>query len=130
METSKTLAGLIGPALVAVAASILLNLSSPPTLIFGQTSGDAALIWMGGVIEFVAGLAIVRVHNRWSGGWPAVVTFFGWLFVLGGLVRTLFPIQLGSAASAIAQESWFWVGEAVILLLLGGFLSLKAYSQA
>ena len=130
METSKTLAGLIGPALVAVAASILLNLSSPPALIFGQASGDAALIWMGGVIEFVAGLAIVRVHNRWSGGWPVVVTLFGWLFVLGGLVRTLFPMRLGSAASAIAQESWFWVGEAVILLLVGGFLSLKAYSQA
>jgi hypothetical protein len=82
------------------------------------------------VILFVAGLAIVRVHNRWSGGWPVVVTVLGWLFVLGGLVRTLFPIQLGSAASAMAQESWFLVGEAVILLLVGGFLSLKAYSQA
>ena len=130
METSKTLAGLIGPALVAVAASILLNLSSPPTLIFGQTSGDAALIWMGGVIEFVAGLAIVRVHNRWSGGWPVIVTVLGWLFVLGGLVRILFPTQLGSAAAGMAQETWFWVGEAVILLVLGGFMCLKAYSQA
>jgi hypothetical protein len=59
-----------------------------------------------------------------------VVTALGWLFVLGGLVRTLFPIQLGSAASAMAQESWFWVGEAVTLLLVGGFLSWKAYSRA
>ena len=129
METSKTLAGLIGPALMAPAESMLLNLSSLPALI-GQASGDAALIMTGGVILFVAGLAIVRVHNRWSGGWPVVVTILGWLFVLGGVVRTLFPIQLGSAASAMAQESWFLVGEAVILLLVGGFLSLKAYSQA
>jgi len=129
METSKTLAGLIGPALVVFAASMLLNLSSLPAVI-GQASGDAALISTTGAVLFVAGLAIVRVHNRWSGGWPVVVTALGWLFVLGGLVRTLFPIQLGSAASAMAQESWFWVGEAVILLLVGGFLSWKAYSRA
>src|SRR5262249_6570264 len=103
METSKTLAGLIGPTLVAFAASMLLNLSSLPAVI-GQASGDAALITTTGAILFVAGLAIVRVHNRWSGDWPVVVTVLGWLFVLGGLVRTLFPIQLGLAASAMAQE--------------------------
>ena len=129
METSKMLAGLIGPTLVAGGASVLLNLGSLPALI-GQASGDAALISTTGMLTFVAGLAIVRVHNRWSGGWPVIVTVLGWLFVLGGLVRILFPIQLGSAAAGMAQETWFWVGEAVILLVLGGFLCLKAYSQA
>jgi hypothetical protein len=129
METSKTLAGLIGPAFVAVAASMLLNLDSLPAVI-GQASSDAALILTAGVITFVAGLSIVRVHNRWSGGWPVVVTVLGWLFVLGGLVRILFPVQLGPAMSALGEETWFLVGEAVILLLVGGFLSLKAYSQA
>ena len=43
METSKVLAGLIGPTLVAAGASMLLNLGSLPALI-GQASGDAALI--------------------------------------------------------------------------------------
>jgi hypothetical protein len=32
---------------------------------------------------FIAGLAIVRVHNRWTNGWPVLVTILGWLFVLG-----------------------------------------------
>src|SRR5215468_6828969 len=123
METSKMLAGLIGPTLVAGGASVLLNLGSLPALI-GQASGDAALILTTGMLIFVAGLAIVRVHNRWSGGWPVIVT------VLGGLGRILFPTQLGSAAAGMAQETGFWVGEAVILLVLGGFLCLKAYSQA
>ena len=83
METSKMLAGLIGPTLVAVGASMLLNLGSLPALI-GQASGDAALILTTGMFTFVAGLAIVRVHNRWSGGWPVIVTVLGWVFVLGG----------------------------------------------
>ena len=73
METSKVLAGLIGPTLVAAGASMLLNLGSLPALI-GQASGDAALILTTGMFTFVAGLAIVRVHNRWSGGWPVIVT--------------------------------------------------------
>src|SRR5690242_14183385 len=31
---------------------------------------------------FVAGLAIVRVHNVWVGGWPVLVTVLGWVAVL------------------------------------------------
>src|SRR5215470_3383502 len=31
----------------------------------------------------IAGLAIERVHNRWTNGWPMLVTILGWLFVLG-----------------------------------------------
>jgi hypothetical protein len=109
-------------------SSMLLNLGSLPALV-ERAAGDAALILTTGIITFVAGLAIVRIHNRWNGGWPVVVTILGWLFLLGGLARTLFPIQLGATAAGMAQNSWIsWiiVGEAVVLLALGGFLSIKA----
>ena len=90
MTTSKTIAGLIGPTLVAIAASMLLNIGSFPALA-EQVSRDPALIFVSGILLFVAGLAIVRVHNRWTNGWPVLVTVLGWLFVLGGLARMLFP---------------------------------------
>ena len=89
MTTSKTIAGLIGLTLVAIAASMLLNIGSFPTLA-EQVSRDPALIFVSGILLFVAGLAIVRVHNRWTNGWPVLVTVLGWLFVLGGLARMLF----------------------------------------
>jgi hypothetical protein len=69
MTTSKTIAGLIGPTLVAIAAGMLLNIGSFPTLA-EQVSRDPALIFVSGILLFVAGLAIVRVHNRWTNGWP------------------------------------------------------------
>jgi hypothetical protein len=69
MTTSKTIAGLIGPTLVAIAASMLLNIGSFPALA-EQVSRDPALIFVSGILLFVAGLAIVRVHNRWTNGWP------------------------------------------------------------
>lgn len=128
MVTSKMLAGLIGPTFVAVAVSMLLNLSFLPALI-EQGSANPALILTTGVITFVVGLAIVRAHNHWSGGWPVVVTVLGWLFLLGGLVRVLFPTQLASAAIGLAHDTWYLVAEAVILLVVGGFLSFRAYSQ-
>ena len=76
MRTSKTIAGLIGPTLVAVATAVLLNLGSFPALA-EQVSRDPALIFLSGILLFVAGLSIVRAHNIWAGGWPVLVTVFG-----------------------------------------------------
>jgi len=73
---SETIAGLIGPTLVAIAAAILLNLGTLPVLI-EEASRDAALIYLSGILTFVAGLAIVRAHNRWTVGWPVLVTVLG-----------------------------------------------------
>jgi hypothetical protein len=37
------------------------------------------------------------------------------------------PIQLGAMAPGVAQHSGFLIGEAVVLIALGGFLSFKSY---
>ena len=74
--TSKMIAALIGPTLIAIAAAMLLNFRSFPQLA-EQISRDPALIFLSGVLLFVAGLAIVRAHNIWAGGWPVLVTVLG-----------------------------------------------------
>jgi hypothetical protein len=129
MTTSKTISGLIGPTLVVIAVSMLLNRGSLPALI-EQVSRDPALVLLSGIIIFVAGLAIVRAHNLWKAGWPVLVTVLGWLFMFQGLVRMLFPTQLAAIAAGIAQNVGFIVGEAVVILALGCFLSFKAYSRS
>jgi hypothetical protein len=78
---------------------------------------------------FVAGLAIVRVHNVWVGGWPVLVTVLGWVAVLSGLLRMLFPTQLSAIAGAVAQRPGGITAGAVVLLVLGAFLSFKGYSR-
>ena len=67
MTTSKMIAGLIGPTLVAIAAGMLLNLGSFPALA-EQISRDPGLIFLSGFLFFVAGLAMVRTHNIWVRG--------------------------------------------------------------
>jgi hypothetical protein len=128
MTSSRTIAGLIGPTLVAIALGMLLNLSSFP-LLAEQVSHEPALIFLSGILLFVAGLAIVRVYNVWASGWPVLVTVLGWLALLGGLIRILFPTGLARIASGLAQSTGFIAVMAVVLLVVGGFLSFKAYSR-
>jgi hypothetical protein len=61
------------------------------------------------------------------GGWPVVVTIFGWLAILGGLARMLFPMQLAEIAVGVIQAPGVLPGAAIMQLLLGAFFSFKAY---
>jgi hypothetical protein len=128
ITTSKTIAALSGPTLVAGAAAVLLNLGAWPALA-EQAFRDPALIFVSGFPLFVAGLAIVRAHNRWAGGWPLLVTILGWLTLLGGLSRILFPTRLADIAVPLVQSTGLLATVAVVLLVVGAFLSFKGYSR-
>jgi hypothetical protein len=129
MATSKMLAALIGPTLAALAVSMLLNVGSMPALLEGA-SRDPIVILLSGTMTFVVGLAIVRIHSLWKGGWFVIVTILGWLFVLGGLVRILLPFQLAAMAAEVSRHTGFIIGEAIIILALGAYLSFKGYSRS
>jgi hypothetical protein len=71
----------------------------------------------------------VRVHNVWSGGWPVLVTILGWLALVGGLIRILLPTKLAEIAAGFAQHTGLITVAAIVLLVIGGFLSFKAYGS-
>ena len=125
MERSQYLAGLAGPVLALIGLSLLINHDLAPALA-GQLSQDLGLVIVAGSILLVTGIAIVRAHNVWS-GWPTVITVLGWLCVLGGALRILIPAQLAAWAPDMVRNRGFITGEAVVLLLIGLFLCLKAW---
>lgn len=116
MANSKYIAGLLGPAIVAITISETVNIH----IWAGNT---AAGVYLNGAMLFVAGLAIIRAHNLWVRGWPVLITLAGWFLVLLGLFRMFFPeLQLEAAkhTSTVGMEAMF--------LLAGGiYLSYKAY---
>ena len=128
MSPTKTTAGLIGPTFAAMALGMLFNLGAFPALA-EQISREPALIFVSGVLLFVAGLAIVRVHNLWSGGWPVLVTILGWLALIGGLIRILLPTKLAEIAAGFGQNTGLITASAIVLLVVGAFLSFKAYGR-
>jgi len=128
MTTSRTIAGLLGPTLIALPVAMLLNLGSFPA-IAEQFARELPLIFVSGILLFVAGLAIVRAHNIWSGGWPVLVTVLGWLAIIGGLARMLFPTRAAGIAAQFGESRGMLAGTAIVLLLIGAFLSFKAYRR-
>ena len=128
MTTSKMIAGLVGPTLAAIAIAMLFNFGSFPEFA-EQVSRDPALIFVSGILLLVTGLAIVRAHNVWTGGWPVLVTILGWLAIVGGLVRMLFPSRLAMMEANLGQRRGLIIGVAIVLLLIGAYLSFKAYSR-
>jgi uncharacterized membrane protein len=115
MTKSRNIAGLVGPSLIAVAIPELFN-----THIWASTAYE---VYINGSLLFVAGLAIVRAHNHWVRGWPVVITFVGWFFMLAGLFRMFAPeIQLEGLKNTSSV-----IAITIFLLLIGIFLTFKAY---
>jgi hypothetical protein len=127
MATTKMIAGLMGPTLLAIGIAMLINASHFLEMA-EQIGNDPGLIFVSGILLLVAGLAIVRVHNFWNGGWRVVVTVLGWLAVIGGLLRMFLPFWAASIASTLGQSSTPVIIGALLPLLVGGFLSYKAFS--
>ena len=118
MTNSKHIAGLLGPSIVVITISETVNIH----IWAGNT---AAGVYLNGALLFVAGLAVVRAHNLWVRGWPAVVTVAGWFIMLLGLFRMFFPeLQLEGAkhTSSVSVAT-------MLVLVVGIFLTYKAYSR-
>jgi hypothetical protein len=128
MTTSKTIAALLGPTLLASAVMLFVNMNAMPALI-GDMSKTPMLIVIAGYAAFVPGLAIVYFHNRWSFGWPLLITIMGWLSVVVGLIRMIFPLQLAEFITASPGVSSVAPAFGLIFLLIGGVLTVKAYRQ-
>ena len=114
MPSSRNLAALIGPALVAITLSEALNIR-----IFADNA--PAVVYLNGTILFVAGLAIIRAHNLWIWRWPLAVTLAGWLLAALGLFRMFTPELQPRGQSAAIFFGIFAV------FVLGCFLTFKAY---
>jgi hypothetical protein len=116
---SRRLAGLVGPALIAVSLSEAINLriwmTPAPSIL-------APVVYLSGCLLFVAGLAIVRAHNRWTLGWPLIITVVGWLALAGGLLRMFLPTL---AQQSVQGNHAVVLATLVVLLALGIVLTIK-----
>ena len=109
MANSKQIAGLVGATLVAMLVS-----EFPLVQPHLYDSQIPPVVYLSGVLMFVAGLAVVRVHNLWRRNWTVLVTLTGWFFLLLGLVRMF---AAGQYQQVAAGASWrvFMALEGVLL---------------
>ena len=86
------------------------------------------VVYLSGVLMFVAGLAIIRAHNIWVRNWTVLVTLSGWFLLLLGLVRMFAASRYRQATAS--TSSWVFVLLEGCLLALAVFITFKAYSRS
>jgi uncharacterized membrane protein HdeD (DUF308 family) len=85
------------------------------------------VIYLSGVLLFVAGLAIVRSHNVWARDWTVLITLSGWFLLALGLLRMFAASQYRQAAQG-ASSMTFMVLEGCFLVV-ALVITFKAYSR-
>ncbi len=85
-----------------------------------------AMLFIGGIITLVAGLAIVLGHNVWSGGAaPVTVTLLGWISLIKG-VLLLSPGTTSRFWDSFHYEQLYYV-YASISFVLGAYLTYAGF---
>jgi uncharacterized membrane protein HdeD (DUF308 family) len=83
------------------------------------------VIYLSGVLMFVAGLAVVRAHNVWERNWTVLITLSGWFLLTLGLVR-MFAASQYRQATQDANLMTFMVLEGC-LLVVALIITFKSY---
>jgi uncharacterized membrane protein HdeD (DUF308 family) len=117
---SKKVGGLVGPALVAMLVSEFPIVQ--PNLYDAQIP---PVIYLSGVLMFVAGLAVVREHNVWARNWTVLITLSGWCFLALGLFRMFAATHYRQATQGESSTALMILEG--LLLILALTITFKAY---
>jgi hypothetical protein len=129
MPPATFIARLIGPLYIAVGLGILLNGPFYTALVV-EAVHSPTLIYFSGLLAFVPGLAILNVYRKWTEGWRVIVTIIGWLLVIGGAIRLVLPATTATIAGDIYTEKYALLIIAIIILVVGAFLTAMGYRSS
>ena len=126
MQTSILIARLIGPIVALAGLTALIN---PKALqeMGREFLASRAMIFLAGFMALLAGLAIVNTHNLWTAGWPVIITIFGWLAVVGGIIRMAFPGLTKSIGEAMLAREGMLRVVGGIQAVIGVYLMVEGY---
>jgi hypothetical protein len=126
MATSRYLAKLIGPLFLAIGVGMLLNGRLYQTM-GEQFLASYALIYLSGILALPVGIAIVLAHNVWAPDWRILVTVLGWLAIIGGVVRIVFPLFVQHVGGSLMHSAAMPLIAGIVVLVLGLVLSFFGY---
>ena len=129
MPAANFIARLLGPTFIAVAIGIALN-GPFYTALIAEATHSPTLIYISGLMALSIGLAVLNVHRSWGGGWRVIITIFGWLSILAGIIRLILPATTAALAIEIYANPIVLLVVALILLIVGAVLTFFGYRRA
>jgi len=126
MAPAVLIARLAGPLFVVIGLGILLNASFYTGMVV-EAVHSPTLVYLSGVASLLAGVAILNAYRAWTASWRVAVTILGWLCVIGGIMRIVLPAIVTSLATTLYSGPTALMVAAVIVLILGAYLSYESY---
>ncbi len=131
LTRTRFISRLLGVYCIIVAVAMLMHRETTVETITALVH-DRPLMFIVGVITVFGGLAMVLVHNVWSGGAATVVvTLLGWLTLLKGML--FLCLSPGAAADlylgTLRYSQLFYV-YATFSLALGVYLDYAGFKAA
>lgn len=93
MDISVFLSKAFGLYLLIVGTGMLIN--PKIKLMFEDIMNDPPLVYVTDFIGLILGILMITIHNVWEADWRLIITLIGWLMLIRGTVRIVFP-QLGN----------------------------------
>jgi hypothetical protein len=126
MQTSIFLARLLGPLLLLPGVSLFLNERGFRTMAT-EVVGSLTLVYLFGLIDLAAGLAVVLTHNVWVANWRVLITLIGWLLLIRGAMRILFTDTVMGYAKKFIHNKQVYPVSGAMLVILGLVLCYFGY---
>lgn len=128
MDTSHLLARVLGMTFIVMYGGLLIN-HKFYRRIFQKLPQEELGLLLSGFIALIIGLLIIQVHSIWTFDWRGLITLFGWLIFLQGVVRILFPEQVLRLAQKIvnSKNSLFLTSASIIMFLIGLYLAYHGF---
>lgn len=128
MQTSIFLAKLLGPTLLLVGIGLLINRNGYRAMM-REFLASRALIYIAGMLAFIPGLAVVLLHNVWVADWRVLVTLLGWLSMLAGIIRILFPQEVTRMGTRLVNNPTAFTISGAVILVIGAILSFYGFAR-
>lgn len=92
---------------------------------------DPALMWVTGVFTLLIGVTVIVLHNEWSGGAvPVIVTLYGWIAALKGLLFLWLPPPVQAAFYQSLHFAQYYYAYLAFGLVLGVILAYGGFKSA
>jgi uncharacterized protein YjeT (DUF2065 family) len=117
VQASIFLARLLGPLLLLPGIGLFVSPRAFRTMAT-EVVGSVTLVYLFGLFDLAAGLAIVLTHNVWVASWRVLITLIGWLMLIRGAVRVIATdLIMGYAAKIIRNKQLYPISGAVLTVL-------------
>jgi len=127
VQPSFIIAQILGPAYVVIGMGLLLNTANFQRIL-EDVSVSPAFAYLAGLLALIFGLVILVFHHAWNTDWTLIVTLFGWLALIKGSLLVTYPGVVLRFSQRVLARSVTFRAWAIVLLVLGLFLSVKGYA--